>query len=300
MNFAAMVEAEQQTRDLVEGYDYLKELSSQAPRSYQEMANYYREQMVNAASIISPIMPAPEDTKENLTPEQNLNMLRMELQSISHERVIVEVLTRQTMIKSKLQSSALSSSSSMHSTAHVSSGGSSYRITPQSVPAAALNEMIPIPEYNPGATLASAKDKTSGTKSSSNSSSSRYAPVVRKLPPGSVMVPSLRQGSLPPELQALRSVPSVPAAPVVERRARAADSKRPRTQVALQGFTQAVRSFKTQLASSQSDLEALKSHVDSNLKYVLILAVTSYPISPPPSLSNLFFCFLLKSHHRPH
>lgn len=277
LNFAALVEAEQQTRELVEGYDYLKELSSAVPASYQEMASFYREQMSAAASIISPLLP--EDTREN-SPEQNLNMLRMELQSISHERVIVDVLTRQTMSKNKLASASASVSASAGGSSYAAPASSSrsraeYRVASQSLPAAALSEHIPLPEYCPGGPSAQPKPKPKqrgGDKQSPYPSGS-VAPTVRRLPVGAVMVPSLRQGSLPPELQALRSEPAA-APPTLERRAGSAGAggssrggvRKPRTQAALQGFAQAVRSFRSQLAGSQGDLEALRAHVEGNLR----------------------------------
>jgi len=262
------LDSERQTRELLEGYDYLKELSSQVPASYEKMANFYREQMVNAASIISPILPtAPEDTKENPAPdpEHNLAMLRAELQSISHERVIVDVLTRHTMLKSKVTIPTPSSSAAAASSS-ASKSRAEYRVTSQSVPLATLTEYIPIPDFIADV---KAKDKEGNGSGSGKkkSSESRMTTSVRKLPAGSVMVPSIMRGSIPPELRALHTQPT-PAAPVLERRpaARPGRGKAPRTQVAIQGFAQAVKSFKTQLVSSQSDLEALKAHVDANLR----------------------------------
>jgi len=263
-----VLDSERQTRELLEGYDYLKELSSQVPASYEKMANFYREQMVNAASIISPILPtAPEDTKENPAPdpEHNLAMLRAELQSISHERVIVDVLTRHTMLKSKVTIPTPSSSAAAASSS-ASKSRAEYRVTSQSVPLATLTEYIPIPDFIADV---KAKDKEGNGSGSGKkkSSESRVTTSVRKLPAGSVMVPSIMRGSIPPELRALHTQPT-PAAPVLERRpaARPGRGKTPRTQVAIQGFAQAVKSFKTQLVSSQSDLEALKAHVDANLR----------------------------------
>ena len=230
-------DSERQTRELLEGYDYLKELSSQVPASYEKMANFYREQMVNAASIINPILPtAPEDTKENPAPdpEHNLAMLRAELQSISHERVIVDVLTRHTMLKSKVTIPTPSSSAAAASSS-ASKSRAEYRVTSQYVPLATLTECIPIPDFIADV---KAKDKEGSGSGKKKSSESRMTTSVRKLPAGSVMVPSIMRGSIPPELRALHTQPT-PAAPVLERRP-AGRGKAPRTQVAIQGFVQAV------------------------------------------------------------
>lgn len=243
-----MVEVEQQTRDLVEGYDYLKHLSTQVPQSYSEMASFYREQMINAASIVAPLdSRIQDDTKEN-NPDRNLDFLRMELQSISHERVIVEVLTRQTVNQSKRQVSSAPSSSSRNIT--------DYRATSSSVPPPLSTEMISIPEFNARNNATEVVKKPRGN--------SRIATTVRKLPPSAVMVPSVQRGSIPSELMGLKTTPT-PAAPIiVERRARK-PVKKPRADVAIQGFQQVVKSFKNQLLNSQSDLESLKAHIDSNL-----------------------------------
>jgi hypothetical protein len=273
IDFAQLVDLENRTRDLVEGYDYVRELSGKVDTSYQEMAAFYREQMVNAAQIVSP--PGQFEGKENGGPEKSLEYLKMELQSISHERVIVEVLTRQTAAaaRSHAPSSSSSSSSKLHlrsrgggATSSSSSSNLSSTGTSTGAAATAASEMIPIPEFS-ASVSASRSSKPRASKGSAPATT-----VVRRLPPHSLMVPSVRQGSLPPELQGLRTEPT--AAPSLAPRPRQPKQpKKARTDVAIQGFQQAVKSFKQQLTHSHSDLEDLKEHVDSNLRSVLPLAL---------------------------
>ena len=290
IDFTQLVDLENRTRDLVEGYDYVRELSGKVDTSYQEMAAFYREQMINAAALVSPA--GQFEDKENGGPEKSLEYLKMELQSISHERVIVEVLTRQTAAAAKSHAPSSSSSSSLHlrgrgggATASSSSSLSGTGTTS----ATAASEMIPIPEFS--SSSASSASASRASKPRASKGSAPASTTVRRLPPHSLMVPSVRQGSLPPELQGLRTEPT--AAPALAPRRQPRQPRKARTDVAIQGFQQAVKSFKQQLTHSHSDLEDLKEHVDSNLRSVPSLVslpphvtlcpmATTHTLSPPP------------------
>ena len=274
IDFTQLVDLENRTRDLVEGYDYVRELSGKVDTSYQEMAAFYREQMINAAALVSPA--GQFEDKENGGPEKSLEYLKMELQSISHERVIVEVLTRQTAAAAKSHAPSSSSSSSLHlrgrgggATASSSSSLSGTGTTS----ATAASEMIPIPEFS--SSSASSASASRASKPRASKGSAPASTTVRRLPPHSLMVPSVRQGSLPPELQGLRTEPT--AAPALAPRRQPRQPRKARTDVAIQGFQQAVKSFKQQLTHSHSDLEDLKEHVDSNLRSVPSLVFFAPP-----------------------
>jgi hypothetical protein len=283
IDYAHLVELENRTRDLVEGYDYVRELSGRVDTSYQEMANFYREQMINAAQIVSP--PGQFEDKENSGPDKGLEYLKMELQSISHERVIVDVLTRQTAATTRSQAVPPSSSSFRgRSATSTPSSFNSNSTGAATASTSAASEMIPIPEFTASSSAATtSKPRAKGA--------TQVSTTVRRLPPHSLMVPSIRQGSLPPELQGLRTEPT--AAPVPQPRQRPArQPKKARTDVAIQGFQQAVKSFKSQLAHSHSDLEDLKEHVDANLR-----SVASSTFAPSSTLRCQQISQQISHHH---
>lgn len=265
--------------DFVDGYEHVAQVASQQPDSFLRMAEFYREQMRNAASALDPDAAANKENASSGYSEaqhnRNLDLLKMELQSISHERVIVDVLTRNTMAQSR-HAAGLASSAPSSSSSSSSSSSRRYRVTSsspsapqqqQSQPQTLLDGMIPIPDY--AAALSDAAAAAARAKPETAESRLRKAEqrkfIARKVPNGGLMVPSLRQGSIPPELQLLRTTPTA-APPVPPAEPRPARRKPKRADAALQGFTQAVRSFKSQLQSSQQDLESLKAHVDSKAR----------------------------------
>lgn len=85
-------ELEQRMRHLVDGYEYLDSISAQIPQSLRDTAALHKKTMLD---VMGDAAVLGNDNYQEHTKE--LDRLRSELQSISHERVVVDILTRQTM-----------------------------------------------------------------------------------------------------------------------------------------------------------------------------------------------------------
>ena len=90
---------EERMRFLEDGYDHLDQVATNIPEYFREMATAHKNTILDAAGIMA------VDEKENMAQQsQQLDLLKRELQSISHERVIVDVFTRSTISRAKRHS----------------------------------------------------------------------------------------------------------------------------------------------------------------------------------------------------
>ena len=88
--------SQHRTRSLVDGYEYLQGLSTQLPEMFVETANSHRKTLQDAIHSLS-----DEDQANIAIQEKILQKVRGELQSISHERVIMNVLMRPAITETK-------------------------------------------------------------------------------------------------------------------------------------------------------------------------------------------------------
>ena len=186
-------------------------ISSQVPESLRETAIAHKKSLLDVAHILG---PSYEENYNNHTKE--LERLRSELQSIAHERVVVDVLTRQTIRQAKKKptqnnnnNNGSSSSSSMNKNKKTGPGSGSVGPGSQ-IPF----EPIVIPSYkafNPNHGATNDKTQTSGSdpnnKKQNNQTNEPPRMYARTVQNGSLMVPSMRQGILPPEIANLKTVP---------------------------------------------------------------------------------------------
>lgn len=83
---------EEKMRYLVDGYEYLDMVSSQIPESLRETAAAHKKSLLEVTQILSP------EEKHSLDKQTTqLERLKLELQSISHERTVFDVLTKYTL-----------------------------------------------------------------------------------------------------------------------------------------------------------------------------------------------------------
>ena len=185
-------ELEQRMKNLVDGYEYLDSISAQIPQSLRDTAAVHKKTMLDVMASDSAAVVGDDNYQEHT---KELDRLRSELQSISHERVVVDILTRQTMKdarSAKIQSNNGAASSMMM-----------MRYDP-----------IPIPAY------VSTYDPTSfgvgqGQNNDTEEKKSRRdsgVPVVgaRAVAPGTLMIPSMRQwqGRLPAQVARIKTTPT--------------------------------------------------------------------------------------------
>ena len=186
-------ELEQRMKHLVDGYEYLDSISAQIPQSLRDSAALHKKTMLDVMGSATATVLGEDTSYQEHTKE--LDRLRSELQSISHERVVVDILTRQTMKdarSAKIQSNNGAASSMMM-----------MRYDP-----------IPLPAY------VSTYDPTSfgavqGQSSNNEEKKSRRnsgVPLVgaRSVSPGSLMIPSMRQwqGRLPDQVASIKTTPT--------------------------------------------------------------------------------------------
>ena len=88
---------EERMRNLVDGYEYLDAVSSQIPESFRQIASTHRQALLDSVHINAPNEKEYEDTLF----DAQISKLRAELNGISHERVVVDILTRQTISRAK-------------------------------------------------------------------------------------------------------------------------------------------------------------------------------------------------------
>ena len=185
-------ELEQRMKNLVDGYEYLDSISAQIPQSLRDTAAVHKKTMLDVMASDSAAVVGDDNYQEHT---KELDRLRSELQSISHERVVVDILTRQTMKdarSAKIQSNNGAASSMMM-----------MRYDP-----------IPLPAY------ISTYDPTSfgvgqGQNNDTEEKKSRRdsgVPVVgaRAVAPGTLMIPSMRQwqGRLPAQVARIKTTPT--------------------------------------------------------------------------------------------
>ena len=184
-------ELEQRMKNLVDGYEYLDSISAQIPQSLRDTAAVHKKTMLDVMASDSAAVVGDDNYQEHT---KELDRLRSELQSISHERVVVDILTRQTMKdarSAKIQSNNGAASSMMM-----------------------MRYDIPIPAY------ISTYDPTSfgvgqGQNNDTEEKKSRRdsgVPVVgaRAVAPGTLMIPSMRQwqGRLPAQVARIKTTPT--------------------------------------------------------------------------------------------
>jgi hypothetical protein len=174
---------EKRMRHLVDGYEYLDSISAQVPESLRENAAAHKKSLLDVAQLLG-----PSYEQNYLNHNKELDRLRSELQSITHERVVVDVLTRQSIKQAKRKKVAVSSRNKEKS---------------KEIP----YEPIAVPLFNPqqSGPASTPSNPTKNPKNSAPAGSTRVS--VRAPGPGSLMVPSMRQGVLPPEVANLKTIP---------------------------------------------------------------------------------------------
>jgi hypothetical protein len=183
------VELQAKMAQLVHGYEYLHELSAQVPASLRHMATSHTASLLDAVNGLGNDAQKVEEEAE-LEELPVLNRLRSELQSIAHERVVVDVLTRQTIKDAKHARSA---------------------------PLARFDTTIDIPAYSgPPDAFGTAADASAPLKPTS---SSHGAVSARAVNPGALLAPSMRQwpGRLPAQVARIKTTPTT-AVPRTARR----------------------------------------------------------------------------------
>jgi ERCC4-related helicase len=91
-------ELEDRMKHLEDGYDYLSKVSSQVPEAIREMSSNYKTGVLDGAEVN---LFREEEKKALESEDDKLDHLKRELQSISQERVIVDVFTRSTISRVK-------------------------------------------------------------------------------------------------------------------------------------------------------------------------------------------------------
>lgn len=191
---------EKRMRHLIDGYEYLDSISAQIPESIRETAVAHKKSMLDVAHVLG---PSYEQNYNAHTKE--LDRLRAELQSIAHERVVVDVLTRQTIRHAKSKRNT-GCGSGGGGGGNNGSNGNKSRIKDQPF------EPIIIPSYAEYTQQQNTTNNPTQNQNNPNQKNSnpnnlpRYS--ARNVGPGSLMVPSMRQGVLPPEISNLKTTPS--------------------------------------------------------------------------------------------
>lgn len=190
------------------------------PQAFLDTAATHRKTLQSALHLLTPI-----DKESLIKQEAELLRLRGELQSISHERVIMDVLTRTTISETKrihqgakeLADKAkqqryrirLEASKSNTQNGKPNDNWSSNVLSKSnpSDPYALLNTPIHLPQYIP------VKNRDGGSYQQQDSSDrlsgkcKHYGGVMARSVGSGIMVPNMRQGSLPEELQNIKTVP---------------------------------------------------------------------------------------------
>ena len=183
-------ELEQRMKHLIDGYEYLDSMSAQIPQSLRETAALHKKSMLD---VMGDAAVVGDDDYQEHTKE--LDRLRSELQSISHERVVVDILTRQTMKdarSAKIQSNNGAASSMMMM----------------------LYDPIHIPAYtstyDPASFGLGSQGQNSDTEATKNRRDSVPLVGARAVGHGALMVPSMRQwqGRLPAQVARIKTTPT--------------------------------------------------------------------------------------------
>lgn len=246
---------------MIDGYDYLNAISNQIPNSIRKTAEDYRNNLlsapptslinmeddVNPSSLLDPNSHQLYTLDDIEKSSQQLEILKNELRSITQERLVMDIVNRQTFdIKRKINSSSNSSSSARNSNskwnfsagksahdnknaesrngsfidrlsmpksksgAKSASTTSSYRKlhsnkndTDRSIKDTILTEFIEIPSYDSMTDM----DQVDSTPADPSKNSVVRVRSVRDhmgRRSEQLVVPSLRQGPLPPELSDLK------------------------------------------------------------------------------------------------
>jgi hypothetical protein len=181
----------------VEGYEYLEGISASLPSALGSIAETHRKTILDAVNVDLNI------SSNNQEIDRRLHILRAELQSLSHERVVNEVLSRETISSAKRMSTlrprhTLYSTSSRvekrleNTSQHVRNG---HHNKENQVVTINEKEII-IPAYVPP------HEDSRKERGSTSQMTSRFVGSA-------MMVPSMRQGHLPPEVRKLHTTPQM-------------------------------------------------------------------------------------------
>ena len=176
---------ERRMRHLIDGYEYLDSISSQVPESIRETAATYKKSMLDVAHILG-----PSYEQNYVAHTKELDRLRAELQSIAHERVVVDVLTRQSIKQSKRKKSVSSNVSKV--------GVKDLHYEP-----------IVIPSFQAYTAQQNSNPDTAKKTANQIKKTPQQQLTARAISSSSVMVPSMRQGVLPPEVLTIKTTPSL-------------------------------------------------------------------------------------------
>ena len=177
---------ETRMRHLVDGYEHLDSISAQIPEGIRVQAAAHKNTLLEASQLLG-----PSYEQNYLIHNKELERLRAELQSIAHERVIVDVLTRQSIKKARKRVQPFNSRKNEESKE------TTY-------------EPIIVPSY--AAYIAQQKKSTNPNTSKNVVPKSipgalpRFS--VRTPLSGSLVVPSMRHGVLSPEVANIKTIPS--------------------------------------------------------------------------------------------
>lgn len=157
-------------------------MSSQVPESLREFASTHKQSLIDASRILD------VKDRENLDSQsKQLDIYRNILKSLAHERVVSEVLTRDTLSQTK-----------NYKPRKITRPGFAKTTTP-------ADDFISIPEFKP----ASQSDKDKGAlneKRGPQSARPGGRPSVVSAG-GGIMVPSMRQGSIHPDARKIKTSP---------------------------------------------------------------------------------------------
>ena len=216
-------------RDLIDGYDYLNTLSSQLPDTIQSNAYNYKQSLLYPSSNTTTHSTAYETDDSNI----QLQHIKNELKSISYERMVVDVLTRQTINNTKKMNDKHKNKYATQTQKYRQELRSRGRFGPDQSPNAPLQQPShysssskpPIKPYlskkenmNPQAVLTHADafitiplfQSSLVTRPLASTGDPPYllSPPYFRSSSDVAMVPSLRQGSLPVEVAALNISPT--------------------------------------------------------------------------------------------
>ena len=217
---------EDRMRYLIDGYEYLDSVSSQIPPALQKMAAAHKKNILDASELLGSI------DKEDLNRyETNLQKLKGDLKSMAYERVVMDVLTRDSIKEGRANGKRSHHQGSSRArniagyTTHrgkdanePSSGkgkvGSEHDVNAP-IPIGRFHSILKTPERNPATDIRLGKQPTqSPDKQPSQhiydkkSSHYRYDVFSVQSSAGAVVVPSVRTGNLPPELRHIKTTPT--------------------------------------------------------------------------------------------
>jgi hypothetical protein len=220
-------ELEGRMRNLVDGYEYLDSISAQIPESLREIAATHRKALDDASEILT-----RKDKLNSKDSAGELERLKAELRSITHERIVVDVFSKQNSVRHKQNQPATGRSErlgrstgavgiSMNGSGAMPPNSATNRVATNVTGTGAptgLYQPIPLPTYTPGAGALLADglplnsdgqaSNPGGNRASTAVASARSSNGVRARAVGDgFMVPSMRQGYLPEELRDLKTTP---------------------------------------------------------------------------------------------